>query len=269
LQIVCDRPITIGESTYRAGETFETEDWRGRQLIENGAARHARPPRILYESTTRKQDAAALGEQGVTCLCLTRNRREFVPKAIRCYQEQAYQNRELLIVSDGEDVRDLIPDDETIRHIHIEEGYTIGEKRNFGVSQAHGEFVAHWDDDDYSAPGRLDHQLSLIGGHPVALVAYHEMYFTDGSAWWKFSGDKNYGIGTSFFYRRDWAHKHCFLAVQIGEDGEFQKYARQQGQLFTVEAGEMMYATNHNGNTSPRILSRQEWHPLQDFTFPR
>ena len=48
----------------------------------------------------------------VTCMMLTRNRREWLPRAIACYQAQTYANRELLIVMDGEDTRDAIPADQ-------------------------------------------------------------------------------------------------------------------------------------------------------------
>ena len=66
----------------------------------------------------------------------------------------------MLILADGEDVRDLVPnDDDSIRLVHIEEGRTVGEKRNFGVSRACGEIITHFDDDDWSAPARLADQI--------------------------------------------------------------------------------------------------------------
>jgi hypothetical protein len=60
----------------------------------------------------------------VTCLCLTRNRREWLPKAIACYQAQTHADRELLIVADSpEDFGDL-PDDRTIRLIVAPSAFT-------------------------------------------------------------------------------------------------------------------------------------------------
>ena len=48
----------------------------------------------------------------VTCLCLTRNRRGFLPRAIECFVAQTYEERELLIVDDGDDsIADLAPAD--------------------------------------------------------------------------------------------------------------------------------------------------------------
>ncbi len=52
----------------------------------------------------------------VTCLCLTRNRRAWLPRAIGCFLAQTYEERELLIVDDGDEgVTDLVPDDPRIR----------------------------------------------------------------------------------------------------------------------------------------------------------
>ena len=36
----------------------------------------------------------------VTCVCLTRNRREFLPRAIECFLAQTYEPRELLVLND-------------------------------------------------------------------------------------------------------------------------------------------------------------------------
>jgi hypothetical protein len=262
LLIVSDRSLTIDATTYRAGLPFNTEDWRGNELILAGVARHAREPRILYETPSREQDEARIREQGVTCICITRNRRDWLPKAIRCYQSQTHSPRELLIVSDGQDIKDLIPDDETIRHIEIEQGFTIGEKRNYAVQRAKGQNIAHWDDDDYSAPARLALQSESLRQSGKAFTGYSSMLFTDGESWWKFDGGAGYAIGTSFFYRRQWAINHPFMSVQIGEDGEFLKVARDHRQVATEDGGLLMYATIHKDNTSPRNLARHEWEAL-------
>ena len=51
----------------------------------------------------------------VSCICLTRNRREWLPKAIDCFEQQTYSQRELVIVWDGEPVADLVPSADNIR----------------------------------------------------------------------------------------------------------------------------------------------------------
>ncbi len=184
-----------------------------------------------------------------------------MPKAIQYFRTQTYHptHRELLIVADGQDVRDLIPSDPTVRLIHIDEGYRIGEKRNFGCTHAHGEIIVHWDDDDFSAPGRIEDQVVRLLQTDKPVVGYCSMYFTDGKEWWEYRGTPSYAIGSSLCYRKSWWREHPFPARQVGEDGEFVRNAARVSQLSTAPAGELMAASIHASNTSPRQLSGHPW----------
>lgn len=196
----------------------------------------------------------------MTCLCLTRNRRRWLPQAIACYRLQTYANRELLILSEGEDVRDLVPpDDASIRLIHVEGNFPIGAKRNFGCERAAGEIVAHFDDDDYSAPGRLADQVARLESSGLPVTGYRSMRFTDGANWWRYQGTPLYALGTSLCYRRDWWQAHPFPAKQIGEDSDFVGAANAVRQLATADADDLMHATIHADNTSPRQMSGANW----------
>jgi glycosyltransferase involved in cell wall biosynthesis len=187
----------------------------------------------------------------VTCLCLTRNRREWLPKAIECFQAQTYPHREMLILASGHDVRDLAPnDDRSIRLVHIEDGRKIGENRNFGCDRSAGEFIAIWDDDDYSAPGRLEDQVRRIEDSGKAVTGYRTMYFTDGVRWWLYRGRPGFALGTSLLFRRSWWIEHRFLDVQIGEDSDFVEAARAE--ITVTDAQSLMFARVHARNTSPK-----------------
>jgi glycosyltransferase involved in cell wall biosynthesis len=197
----------------------------------------------------------------VTCLCLTKNRRVWLPKAIQCFQQQSYPQIELLILADGEDVKDLVPDDDRIRLIHLEESRKIGEKRNFGCQQAGGEVICHWDDDDWSGPGRITRQIEMMEASGKAVAGFHSMRFTDGANWWAYLGTKNYAIGTSLCYRRDWWQAHKFSHANVGEDNDFVAAAANARQLVNEDAGDLMHATIHAGNTSPRMIANN-WKKL-------
>jgi len=198
----------------------------------------------------------------VTCLCLTRNRLEWLPKAIRSFQQQTFKRRELMILADGQDVSHLVPaDDPRVRLIHLDGRPEIGAKRNYGCGRASGGIIAHWDDDDYSAPGRLADQVEHLVGSRKAVTGFHSMRFTDGVRWWKYEGTHNYALGTSLCYRRAWWNANRFPVVQVGEDNQFVATAHSAGELVTADAGDLMYATNHSGNTSPRKLG-DNWKPI-------
>lgn len=197
----------------------------------------------------------------MTCLCLTRNRRQWLPKAIQCYQTQTYPHRELLILSDGDDVRDLVPDEPGIRHVHLAGAATIGEKRNLGCEYARGEVIAHWDDDDYSAPHRLSDQIERLVASGKPVTGYHTLRFTDGREWRKYCGASNYALGTSLVYRKEWWMAHRFESIQVGEDNSFVATACKHAAITSADAGDLMHATVHTGNTSPKNWTGDSWKP--------
>ena len=198
----------------------------------------------------------------MTCLCLTKNRRNWLPKAIACFQRQTHQNAELLILADGEDVRDLLPaDDARVTLIHLEEQLNVGDKRNFGCERAAGDVIAHWDDDDHSAPDRLADQLRRLSESGKSVTGFRSMRFTDGVDWWQYTGEVNYALGTSLVYRRGWWRANRFPSVQIGEDNQFVRHAATCRQMVSVDAGLLMHATVHPGNTSKRKFG-SSWRKL-------
>ncbi len=204
----------------------------------------------------------------MTCLCLTRNRREWLPKALECYRKQTYPERELLVLSDGADVRDLLPEDEAIQHVHLGESRHIGEKRNVGCSLASGDIIADWDDDDWSEPERLSDQVGRLLESGKAVTGYHSMRFRSEytGEWWIYEArpedQPKYSLGTSLVFWKQWWEKHPFPALHIGEDGAFAAEAARNGQLAAAAAGDFMYATIHDGNTSPKLTGRKGWRKL-------
>ena len=209
----------------------------------------------------------------VTCLCLTRNRREWVPKSIACFMAQTYPNRELLIVADTRaDWEGLIPDDPRITV--GEAAGKVGAKRNAGCEIARGELIAHWDDDDHSEPGRLAGQVARLQATGKSVTGYHSMKFTDGARWWFYKSAIPTGnaLGTSLCYSKAWWAKHRFEEIQCGQDEAFVAWAVRERQLASEADLTLMYATVHPGHTSPRGLPRPTpsltWIPLKDYQWP-
>ena len=89
------------------------------------------------------------------------------------------------------------------------------------------------------------------------------MRFTDGAKWWLFSGKPSVVLGTSLCFRREYWTRNPFPSKQIAEDVDFVKAAADAQELDVAdEAGELMYATIHPGNTSRRNLRAREWQAL-------
>lgn len=162
------------------------------------------------------------------------------------------------MVSSGADVHDLIGHH---RHQHLFGNPTVGEMRNAGCQAARGEIIAHFDDDDYSAPWRLREQAQRLTAPGIEVTGYRTMRFTDGAKWWLYVGAPNYALGTSLMFKRSWWKSHQFPALRVGEDGEFVRRAATV--LSTAEAGETMFATVHEGNTSPRRIQGKQWQVIE------
>lgn len=210
----------------------------------------------------------------VTCFMPTRNRRAWLPSAIRNWQLQTYANRELLIVADGEKVNDLIPqDDSRITLVHLtdpERPNLLPEKFNIACNIAKGEILAKWDDDDWYAPSRLSDQVHLMKVRGAAVAGYRNILFTDGKDFYRYIGWPDWVSGTTLMFRRDWWERHPFKpespGENVGSDNGFCRRALELHQLTSIDAGNTVVASIHPWNTSNKQLHQGAmWHRLKDF----
>lgn len=208
----------------------------------------------------------------VTAIMPTANRREYLPGAIQSFLDQAYSEKELLILDDGDSICDIVPLDSRIRNWFHSPRQTIGAKRNDLCTRARGEIILHWDDDDYSAPGRIADQVERLLSTGADVTGYNEMEFREdrtGERWY-YTGPAHYALGTSLCYRRSWWERNKFLDMGydaagrpvVGEDNSFVYRANAFGKLVAVPAGGMMWARIHPGNTSPRATHSPMWRRL-------
>jgi O-antigen biosynthesis protein len=149
------------------------------------------------------------------------------------------------------------------RHLHLPGNPSTGAARNAGCEAARGEVIAHFDDDDYSHPNRLEDQVRRLIDTGKPVTGYRSMRFTDGRSWWRYAGSADYALGTSLVYRRDFWARNRFPDLKVGEDNQFVSRARACGGIATADAGQMMWATIHDQNTSPRSVRGKQWIPIQ------
>ncbi len=112
----------------------------------------------------------------VSCLCLTRNRRFFLRRAVEFYlsQQAHFADGIELVIIDGSDERNRefggqseeaqqVMSELGIRYHHLPaEKKQPGHWRNVGVSACQGEIIIHWDDDDWQAPNRVQRQVDHL-----------------------------------------------------------------------------------------------------------
>lgn len=198
----------------------------------------------------------------ITCLCLTRNRRGWLERAIKCFLGQSYEKRKLLILADGEDISDLVPDDPRISLVTFPEDgrpSTIGEKRNVGCAMVDTDLICNWDDDDFNSPGRIEDQVQRMVATGCQVTGYRVLRFKDGPHWWEYAGVPGWAAGTSLCFRREWWEKHPFPQIHVGEDNEFVRIANDAGVLVTSDGGAFITAAIWMGNTSKKCTTGPTW----------
>ena len=126
----------------------------------------------------------------VSCLTVTANRPHLIRRSIKCFQNQSYPNKELVVIDDGEqdlaDILKVLPSNE-VHYIKLpsDPENTLGKLRNRSLREASGDFIAQWDDDDWYHPERLSIQVeTLLDGYdacclPGTLMHLNEAPYTE------------------------------------------------------------------------------------------
>ena len=179
-----------------------------------------------------------------------------MPKLLQVFHSQTYPHKELLIVEDGGNIAEpRVSGIPGVRYINLGLRWnTIGHKRNIACQEARGQIIQHFDDDDWSAPERMAHQVEMLTTRPACqLVGFNSMKFLNcitGEAW-RYVSHSKYAIGTSLCYWRAWWERTRFAPLNVGEDNQF--VAQSRGVLYTEDAGDLMMARAHGKTTSEKF----------------
>ncbi len=199
----------------------------------------------------------------VSCIMPTADRRDFVPQAIRNFLAQDYSPRELIVLDDGRDsVADLIPQHESIRYLRLDRKSTIGAKRNMACELARGELIAHWDDDDWMAPGWLSSQVRALQDQGADICGLDKVFFyAPGSrrAWqYVYDGRTPWVCGGTLCYRKDFWRSAPFADLNVGEDNAF-VWAPRSKRIAINPEQHLYVARVHARNTSPKETLNRRW----------
>jgi len=206
----------------------------------------------------------------VSCIMPTKNRREFVPKAIEYFLRQTYPNKELVIGDDGEPVHDLIDTDAVertdaiVHYRQFKPGQTLGAKRNALVEACTGDsLIAHWDDDDWYGPERLADQVTVMCSRPLGVCGVDSPLFYDlrtGKSYhYQFASECLYGA--TLMYTREFWQRRPFSDTQVGESGAF---LDGRTGSFGVNLGDWFVGMIHDGNTVPKAIHTRYYMPYPD-----
>ncbi len=183
----------------------------------------------------------------------------YIPAAIKCYESQTWPNKELLVTGDTWAIfkaLECISKDERGYGLTHDPGWTLGHLRNYLCKHASGDFIAHFDVDDYSAPTRLEAQVKAIVQPDLraSVIGFRDCLFWDErtSIAWRYSGGHYTNIGASLLYDRCWWKDHPFSDKTLNEDRDFVREAQRSKVWASMPGAELLIARNHTDNTSPR-----------------
>jgi len=193
----------------------------------------------------------------------TANRRDFIPRAVASFLRQDYPDKELIVVDDGSDpIFDILPTDDRIKYIRLAARNSVGTKRNLGCQAARGEIIAHFDDDDWSAPGRLTYQAAELEREHAQVVGLQTLLFYDTihrrAYEYRYTQPRFWLSGSSLCYRKSFWASHPFPDRDVGEDAHFVWSGRGEKMLALAEHT-FHVGVIHGKNVSPKLTNQKSW----------
>ena len=113
----------------------------------------------------------------MSCLCVTEDRRAFVPWLAWSYRKQDYPARELVIVDSSSEPSTAL-DEPGVTVVRCPPGTSVAHKRNLAVEAARGSLLTWFDDDDWQHPRKLSILAAALGGDGV-LAGPRQSWFVD------------------------------------------------------------------------------------------
>jgi len=195
----------------------------------------------------------------ISCVMPTFNRRPFIPLALECFRAQTYPRKELVVIDDGTDpVADLFEGVPDVKYRRLVRRLTIGAKRNLACQEAQGEFIAHWDDDDWYAPNRLELQVTPLLAGTADMTGFANKFVLEmprGQFWTTadelhrrmFVGDVH---GGTLLYRKSILKENIrYPEINLAEDAELiQQAIRRAKRLARLENTGAFIYLRHGGN---------------------
>ena len=235
----------------------------------------------------------------VTVTVVTCNREHFLPALYEVYARQTYPDTELRILDDSDRPSPFFTAlaDPRVHYRHLARRHSIGAKRNRLVQEAGGEWICHFDDDDYYAEQYIASMLASAKGVDFVKLAawfsfsrssrsftYWDTRLPDSLSYWQTGTgleaakaehlDQStlrqrsvLGYGFSYFYRRSVGLAHPFPDVNFGEDYQMVEAFVRDGGTIRLKNDEQGLALHqlHGGNSS--TVSPQ--YRLPPFLLPR
>ena len=200
----------------------------------------------------------------VSILCITRDRRVFMPLLKYCYMVQSYpeEKLELVIVDDGTDsIEDTLIGVPNVKYVRCDPGLTISQKRNLAVQNAMYDILVMMDDDDVYPNNSVLQRVAMMLMEPTKacgfcttipcyeIVKYASFMNVPPT---HLSMSERVSEATLIFTRAFWEERHFDDSVHIGEGNAFIRGREQMCREMSPQ--EIIVSLVHPKNTSSRKL---------------
>lgn len=204
----------------------------------------------------------------VSIITPTYGREQFLRETWKYVSSQTHLNWEWLVLDDSPESCAWLTSvgDPRLRYLHTPERLSIGAKRNRLIAAARGDFIAHFDDDDYYAPQYVERMVGQLIAHDADFVhlcswylfdlrhdffgfwalrqttGLHYCCYADRVRLLNFTDkdqpamENNYlGYGFTYVYRRTACTDMLFGDVNWCEETPFVDRMRERGKLLTLD----------------------------------
>lgn len=156
----------------------------------------------------------------VSCICVTKDRRIFLHKAIEYWRRSLHHHHSELIIIDGSARVSHLPTDVK----YIRSPAKPGLARNIACDMATGDILIHWDDDDWQSPERVAKQVEGLKAADICYTSkfYHYDITTGQSLQSRTWANGGGAMGALFAYPKEvWKANPFDNNAEAGEDSIF------------------------------------------------
>lgn len=174
-----------------------------------------------------------INSTGLVSIITPTNKIEYLKNIFMNYNQQNYQEKELIIVLNNNNLdiqrwKDYSKSFQNVKLFQLDGSITLGSCLNFAIEKSKGDYIAKFDDDDYYGPNYLIDQINCFSYVNAQIVGRVErfMYFPES----KILGITNIGvrncfhkwvIGPSPVIKRAVVNKVRFNDINRSEDQTF------------------------------------------------
>lgn len=212
----------------------------------------------------------------ITCT----NREEFIENVFNNYEQQTWQDKELIIVlnKDSMNIDKWIEKAKNYPNVFVyqlHEKATLGDCLNYGVFRASGEIIAKFDDDDYYGPNYLSNAMAAFQNKDVMVAGKgsYYIYFKNKKALVFVSNTENSFAdtvaGASLIFRKQVFYYVRFEKVNRAEDYFFIDECKKAGiNIYSLDRHDFAVIRHNTENHTWKISDEDlmEWGELVAYT---